>query len=137
MQNPQLFSYNSLILKHFKFYKTIFLFCKYTSYLQIKIYLIHYSKKEIVVLLQVNLYEKENIHFLFYFLLILAVGSIPFTKFLLLPITLLLFLNFIVEGAWKKLARLKNPKVLFHVAFRLFYLLYCVDCSILQIGERR
>jgi len=73
--------------------------------------------------------KRKNIHFsIFYFLLILAVGSIPFTKFLLLPITLLLFLNFIVEGAWKeKLARLKNPKVLFFMLlFVSFYLLYCI-----------
>lgn len=73
--------------------------------------------------------KRKNIHFtIFYFLLLIAVGTMPFTKFLLLPISLLLLFNFIIEGRWKeKLHRLKNPTVLlFILLFPSFYLLHFI-----------
>lgn len=47
--------------------------------------------------------NRSLFHFnIFYGLLLLAVGTMPFTKFLLLPILLLMFLNYVFEWNWKE-----------------------------------
>ena len=54
--------------------------------------------------------NRSLFHFnIFYGLLLLAVGTMPFTKFLLLPILLLMFLNYVFEWNLKeKRQHIKN-----------------------------
>lgn len=54
--------------------------------------------------------KRSDIHFsIFYFLLCAAVVSLPFTIFLMLPIAILIFLNWLVEGNFKaKFSRLRQ-----------------------------
>ena len=72
--------------------------------------------------------KRSDIHFsIFYFLLCMAVASLPFTIFLMLPIAILIFLNWLVEGNFKtKFSRLRQEP-LRAVAFSLlliFFLLH-------------
>lgn len=65
---------------------------------------------------------------LFYLLLLLAVGTLPFTIYLMLPIALLMMINWIAEWNWKeKICCLKQrPGSYFFTLIISFYLIYIV-----------
>lgn len=65
---------------------------------------------------------------LFYLLLLLAVGTLPFTIYLILPIALLMMINWFAEWNWKeKICCLKqNPGKYFFILFISLYLIYII-----------
>lgn len=70
---------------------------------------------------------KKHPHFsLFYGLIALAVATLPFTKFLMLPIAILLIINFIAEWNWKEKGQnvKQNGAVGLLCAFLVFDVLY-------------
>lgn len=73
--------------------------------------------------------NKKKIHFsIFYALLILSITTMPFTKFLQLPIILLLFINFVAEWNWKeKIERIRrNGFIGISILFISFFLIYLI-----------
>jgi len=65
---------------------------------------------------------------LFYLLLLLAVGTLPFTIYLILPIALLMMINWIAEWNWKeKICCLKQPPgKYFFILIISLYLIYII-----------
>lgn len=71
--------------------------------------------------------NRSLFHFnIFFGLLLLAVGTMPFTKFLLLPILLLMFLNYVFEWNWKeKRQHIKNNALCgYTILFTSLFLCY-------------
>jgi len=76
--------------------------------------------------------QRKKIHFFItYCLLIIAMASMPFTRYLMLPIELALLLNWIVEWNWKeKCENLKNNGLYYYLwLFLAFYLLAIIGLT--------
>lgn len=73
--------------------------------------------------------EKNSLYFnIQYILLLLAMLSLPVTSFLMLPIGMVIFIVWLLEGQWKKKRQmLKQPyHLLFFIVFIAFYLLHLI-----------
>ncbi|MEG2071043.1 MAG: O-antigen ligase family protein, partial [Bacteroidales bacterium] len=70
--------------------------------------------------------ERYRIHFkINYYLLLLSMATLPFTRFLMLPVAILMLVNFLIEGNYKnKWNRLKpDHQKLFFIIFSSFFAL--------------